>query len=99
MDTSDIYDLSADWHKEIQQKELARTRIDKQLQKPYWLFAESNACEVFYFFYLNNQIDNPEVFLVDYDFNDFRKIVPLNMNFSEFIEHKIEVGNNLEKYR
>ena len=98
MDTSDLKTISSDWHQKIQKEEIAQTNVGKELTKPYWLFAESNACEVFYFFYLNENTENPNVYLVNYTTkDDIRKIESLEMSFSNFIEYKIDAAKRIEK--
>ncbi|MGR3855157.1 SMI1/KNR4 family protein [Chryseobacterium indologenes] len=83
MGTTDLETISSDWHHEIMQEELDETTLNKQLIRPFWLFAESNECEVFYFFYLDENTEDPKVYLVNYGNQDRTKVIePLNDPFS-----------------
>ncbi|AZA78813.1 SMI1/KNR4 family protein [Chryseobacterium sp. G0186] len=93
MDTSDLETISSDWHYEIMQEEIKETGLKNKLTRPFWLFAESNGCEQFYFFYLDDG-NNPTIYLVDYSMTDDtkREIKSLKVNFSTFIEKKIDTA-------
>lgn len=93
MDTSDLATISSDWHYEIMQDEIKETELNNILIRPFWLFAESNGCEQFYFFYLDEGND-PTVYLVDYSATDYNKkdVKSLKVNFSTFIEKKIDTA-------
>lgn len=98
MDTTDLETISSDWHHEIMQEELDETALNKQLIRPFWLFAESNGCEVFYFFYLDENTEDPKVYLVNYGNQDRTKVIePLNDPFSIFIEKKITTAYRILK--
>ena len=58
LDTSELSQIAADWHQEIMNEELEETKT--KIDRPFWLFAESDACEVFLFFYLDDG-DDPMV--------------------------------------
>ncbi len=97
LDTTDLKTISSDWHKEIQKEELESTRTE--FDGPFWLFAESNGCEVFHFFYLEDGIDDPVVFSVDYDiYDDNKRIIKTSdKKFSVFIENKIKSAIRIDK--
>lgn len=98
MDTADLETISSDWHQEIMREEMEETGLGKQLTRPFWLFAESNGCEVFYFFYLDENTEDPNVYLVNYGQQDRTKIIePLNDPFSIFIEKKIKTAYRILK--
>ncbi len=90
-DTSDLETLAADWHQEIMWEELEMTNATKDFQRPFWLFAESNACEQFVFFYLDDG-DDPTVYSADYKGLDADKkeIKSLKRPFSTFIDQTID---------
>jgi len=98
MDTADLETISSDWHQEIMQEEMEETGLNKKLTRPFWLFAESNGCEQFYFFYLDEG-DNPTVYLVDYALKDDNKrdVKSVKVNFSTFIEKKIDTAYRILK--
>lgn len=75
------------------QDEIKETELNNILIRPFWLFAESNGCEQFYFFYLDEGND-PTVYLVDYSATDYNKkdVKSLKVNFSTFIEKKIDTA-------
>lgn len=93
MDTSDLETISSDWHYQMLQEEIKETGLNNNITRPFWLFAESNGCEQFYFFYLDEG-NNPIVYLVDYSASDYNKrdIKSLKVNFSTFIEKKIDTA-------
>ncbi|KQK27219.1 hypothetical protein AR438_03160 [Chryseobacterium aquaticum] len=98
LDTDDLKTISSDWHQKIQKEEVAQTNLKKELTRPYWLFAESNGCEVFYFFYLDENTENPDVYLVDYTSKEnIRQVDSLKMNFSSFIDYKVDAAKRIEK--
>ena len=77
---------------------MEETGLNKKLTRPFWLFAESNGCEQFYFFYLDEG-DNPTVYLVDYALKDDNKrdVKSVKVNFSTFIEKKIDTAYRILK--
>ena len=98
MDTADLKTISSDWHQEIMREEMEDTGLDKQLTRPFWLFAESNGCEVFYFFYLDENSEDPNVYLVNYAHEDRKRIIEsLDDPFSIFIEKKIKTAYRILK--
>jgi len=98
MDTTDLETISSDWHHEIMQEEIEETGLKKQLIRPFWLFAESNGCEVFYFFYLDENTEDPKVYLVNYGNQERTRVIePLNDPFSIFIEKKIKTAYRILK--
>jgi hypothetical protein len=98
MDTADLETISSDWHQEIMREEMEDTGLDKQLTRPFWLFAESNGCEVFYFFYLDENSEDPNVYLVNYGHKDRTKVIEsLDDPFSIFIEKKIKTAYRILK--
>ena len=90
-DTSDLETLAADWHQEIMWEELERTNAIKDFQRPFWQFAESNGCEQFVFFYLDDG-DDPTVYSADYKGLDADKkeIKSLKRPFSTYIDQTID---------
>ena len=90
-DTTNLEDLAADWHQEIMWEELDRTNATKDFQRPFWQFAESNGCEQFAFFYLDDG-DDPTVYTADYKGLDADKkeIKSLERPFSTFIDQTID---------
>lgn len=88
-DTSNLKTLASDWHQELMYEVMEEfgTKIDR----PFWLYAESNGCEQFVFFYLDEG-DDPYIHIVDYDDNDDDKqVVKKSKNtFSKGIEGAIE---------
>jgi hypothetical protein len=98
MDTDDLETISSDWHQEIMREEMQETGLDKQLTRPFWLFAESNGCEVFYFFYLDENTEDPNVYLVNYGHQDRTRVIEsLDDPFSIFIEKKIKTAYRILK--
>lgn len=98
MDTNSLEEISSDWHQEIMREEMEDTGLDKQLTRPFWLFAESNGCEVFYFFYLDENSEDPNVYLVNYAHEDRKRIIEsLDDPFSIFIEKKIKTAYRILK--
>ena len=96
-DTDDLATISADWHQEIMWAEIERSGI--KFERPFWLFAESNACEQFWFFYLDENTEDPNVYAFEYGTNTGdRKIIPLNMTFSQLINRQIDMAIEEEKY-
>ncbi|ROI02310.1 SMI1/KNR4 family protein [Chryseobacterium sp. G0240] len=98
MDTADLETISSDWHYELLQEEIKETGLNNNIIRPFWLFAESNGCEQFYFFYLDEGND-PTVYLVDYSPTDDskREVKSVNVNFSTFIEKKIDTAYKILK--
>ena len=72
-------------------EELERTNATKDFQRPFWQFAESNGCEQFAFFYLDDG-DDPIVYTADYKGLDADKkeIKSLERPFSTFIDQTID---------
>ncbi len=98
MDTNSLEELISDWHQEIMKEEIQDTGLDKQLTRPFWLFAENNGCEVFYFFYLDENTEDPKVYLVNYGHQDRTRVIePLDDPFSIFIEKKIKTAYRILK--
>ncbi|CAA0205625.1 SMI1/KNR4 family protein [Tenacibaculum maritimum] len=88
-DTADLETLASDWHQEIMHEVLGE--YGTKIERPFWLYAESNGCEQFVFFYLDEG-DDPYIYVVDYDDNDDSKqIIKKSVNtFSKGIEGAIE---------
>jgi SMI1-KNR4 cell-wall len=96
MDTDDLETISSDWHQEIMREEMEDTGT--KIEPPFWLFAESNGCEIFLFFYLDENTDDPNVYLVNYALEDRKRdIVNLNKTFSKAISDAIDGAIRYEK--
>jgi hypothetical protein len=96
LDTDNLEDISADWHMEIMKEEMEDTGT--KIDRPFWLIAESNGCEIFYFFYLDEDTDDPEVYLVNYGVADrTRQIGSLGCKFTGFIDEQIRLAFRYEK--
>ena len=93
LDTSRLSRISSDGHQEIMNRELKETNT--VFERPFWLFAESEACEQFHFFYLDDG-DNPAVYLATYGLDDGddipKRMILLNSTFSEYIDKRIDVA-------
>ncbi|GFD75530.1 MULTISPECIES: SMI1/KNR4 family protein [Tenacibaculum] len=89
-DTADLETLASDWHQEIMKETMEE--FGTKIKRPFWLYAESNGCEQFVFFYLDEG-DDPYIYVVDYDHNnnfETQKIVKSKNTFSKGIEGAIE---------
>lgn len=96
LDTDDLETISSDWHQEIMWQELQDTGT--KIDRPFWLFAESNGCEIFYFFYLDEEKADPVVHMVNYAQEDRKRNVrSLEISFSEFISEMIDLAYRYEK--
>ncbi|KQS52686.1 hypothetical protein ASG38_16245 [Flavobacterium sp. Leaf359] len=96
LDTDDLETISSDWHQEIMWEELQDTGT--KIDRPFWLFAESNGCEIFYFFYLDEEKADPVVHMVNYAQEDRKRNVrSLEISFSEFISEMIDLAYRYEK--
>ncbi|THD32870.1 SMI1/KNR4 family protein [uncultured Flavobacterium sp.] len=96
LDTDDLETISSDWHQEIMWEELQDTGT--KIDRPFWLFAESNGCEIFYFFYLDEEKSDPVVHMVNYAQEDRKRNVrSLEISFSEFISEMIDLAYRYEK--
>jgi len=73
-------------------KDLKEALIEQGLQitRPFWVISEYNSFEQFYFFYLDENTEDPKVYGVTYGAGDESYIYPLNEKFSEFIESVID---------
>ena len=62
-----------------------------KIERPFWVISEQDGFEQFYFFYLDEETENPIVYGVTYgDTDDTSIIYSLNKTFSEFIDTVIE---------
>ncbi len=96
MDTADLEIIFSDWHQELMWEELQDTGT--KIDRPFWLFAESNGCEIFYFFYLDEEKADPVVHMVNYAQEDRKRNVrSLEISFSEFISEMIDLAYRYEK--
>jgi len=96
MDTADLETISSDWHQEMMWEELQDTGT--KIDRPFWLLAESNDCEIFYFFYLDEEKADPVVHMVNYAYEDRKRNVrSLKISFSEFISQMIDLAYRYEK--
>ncbi len=96
LDTDDLETISSDWHQEIMWEELQDTGT--KIDRPFWLFAESNGCEIFYFFYLDEEKSDPVVHMVNYAQEDRKgNVRSLEISFSEFISEMIDLAYRYEK--
>ena len=88
-DTASLEELAADWHQEIMKETLED--FGTVIDKPFWLYAESNGCEQFAFFYLDEG-DDPFIYRVDYDIYDDDKqvITKSELTFSQMIDKAID---------
>ncbi|CAL2102329.1 SMI1/KNR4 family protein [Tenacibaculum sp. 190130A14a] len=89
-DTADLKTIGSDWHQEIMKETMEE--FGTEIEKPFWLYAESNGCEQFVFFYLDEG-DDPYIYVVDYDHNsnyEKQKIVKSEYTFSKGIEGAIK---------
>jgi NACalpha-BTF3-like transcription factor len=97
LDTAELEDISADWHMEIMKEEMEESGTI--ISRPFWLFAETNGCEAFYFFYLDENTDDPQVRLYNYhDYDDNKRVLQdVEVTFSKFIEDMIDLAFRYEK--
>jgi SMI1 / KNR4 family (SUKH-1) len=96
MDTADIETIASDWHQEIMLEEMKSTGT--VIEKPFWLFAESNGCEVFLFFYLAENTEDPDVYYTAYALEDGKRdIKPYGASFSQYISDAVDDALKFEK--
>ncbi len=96
-DTNDLESISDDEHQEMMNEEIERSGI--KFERPFWLFAQANDCEQFWFFYLDEDSENPSVYAFEYGSNPGdRKIISLNKTFSELIDRQIDMAIEDAKY-
>ncbi|MFK7750488.1 MAG: SMI1/KNR4 family protein [Kordia sp.] len=88
-DTASLEELSSDWHQEIMKETM--TEYGTVLDRPFWLYAESNGCEQFAFFYLDDG-DDPYIYRVDYDYQNDEKqtVTKSEFTFSQVIDKAID---------
>jgi hypothetical protein len=62
-----------------------------KIERPFWVISEQDGFQQFYFFYLDEETENPMVYGVTYGNSDDTSIIyPLNETFSEFIDTVID---------
>lgn len=88
MDTDDLETISSDWHQEMMWEELEDTGT--KIDRPFWLVAESNGCENFIFFYLDEETEDPEVYFYVYGTKDRREIKAYGKKFSQFVDDLVD---------
>ena len=97
-DTANLEDLAADWHQEIMWEVLESTNAKKDIKHPFWMFAESNGCEQFAFFYLEDGED-PIVHTVDYGWEEYTvEIKSSKKTFSQYIDGRIDSAYHILKH-
>lgn len=97
LDTCNLADISHDEHQKMMWEEIERSGI--KFERPFWLFAQSEDCEQFWFFYLDEQTDDPNVYAFVYGSKPGdRKVVSLNKTFTEMIHRQIDVAIEDAKY-
>ena len=97
-DTADLETLAADWHQEIMWEVLESTNAKKDIKHPFWMFAESNGCEQFAFFYLEDGED-PIVHTVDYGWEEYTvEIKSSKKTFSQYIDGRIDSAYHILKH-
>lgn len=81
-------------------KDLKDALIEQNVQitRPFWVISEYNSFEQFYFFYLDENTENPKIFGVTYGAGDNSYIYPLNETFSEFINSIIDKSIHFSKH-
>lgn len=83
-------------------KNLKKALKENQLTitRPFWVIVEKDNFGQFYFFYLDENTENPKVYGVTHAAKDSdpNEIVPLNMTFSEFIDKIIDKSIHFSKY-
>lgn len=97
LDTCNLADISHDEHQKMMWEEIERSGI--KFERPFWLFAQSEDCEQFWFFYLDEQTDDPNVYAFEYA-NDWvsTHIRDFKMTFSDLILRQIDVAIEDAKY-
>ena len=97
LDTNDLTTISHDEHQKMMWEEIERSGI--KFERPFWLFAQSEDCEQFWFFYLDEQTDDPNVYAFEYA-NDWvsTHIRDFKMTFSDLILRQIDVAIEDAKY-
>ena len=97
-DTADLETLAADWHQEIMWEVLESTNAKKDIKHPFCMFAESNGCEQFAFFYLEDGED-PIVHTVDYGWEEYTvEIKSSKKTFSQYIDGRIDSAYHILKH-
>lgn len=88
-DTATLKELSSDWHMELLNEVMAD--FGTVIDRPFWVYSESNGCEQFKFFYLDEG-DDPFVNTVDYaDFSgEKQEIIHRSLRFSQMIDISID---------
>lgn len=66
-------------------------KANLKIERPFWVISEQDGFQQFYFFYLDEETENPIVYGVTYGNTDDTSIIySLNKTFSEFIDTVIE---------
>jgi hypothetical protein len=80
-----------------------RNQLNKygpHITRPFWVIGEKDNFDQFYFFYLDENTEDPIVWGVTHasNYNDPNIIVPLNMTFSAFINEVIDKSIHFSKH-
>lgn len=66
-------------------------KANLKIERPFWVISEQDGFQQFYFFYLDEETENPIVYGVTYGNTDDTSIIySLNKTFGEFIDTVIE---------
>ena len=93
-----LAELSKESYMDFMYKQLKK--YGPNINRPFWVISEQDGFEQFYFFYLDNKVEDPEVWGVTYGLEDENTsvIYSLNKKFSEFISTVIDKSIHFAKY-
>lgn len=88
---------------ELSDIEYMHKQLDKygpHINRPFWVIGEKDNFDQFYFFYLDENTDDPKVYGVTHAAKDSdpNVIVSLNMTFSTFINQVIDKSIHFSKH-
>ncbi len=97
LETDDLKTLSSDFYKDVLSEDMRETKTI--IERPFWVFADGIGDQGFWFFYLDENDENPETHYYAYKPTYVYEAVigSHNLTFSEFIEGRIDFGFKVKK--
>ncbi|WP_299332901.1 SMI1/KNR4 family protein [uncultured Psychroserpens sp.] len=97
LETDDLETLASDFYKELLDEDLKETKTS--FDRPFWAFASSIGDQGFWFFYLDENSENPETHYYSYEATEpYESIVGSHgLSFSELVDSRIDFGLKVEK--
>lgn len=97
LESADLKTLSSDFYKEVLEEDMKDT--DTVIERPFWVFADSIGDQGFWFFYLDEESEDPQTHYYAYKATEpYEAIIGSHeLIFSEFIDGRIDFGNQIEK--